>query len=52
MYPSQAEIYGQDVTVQVEDEDAQAVEEPLVAPISSSSIAVGEAGIPESVVSR
>lgn len=49
VYQSQQEIYGDHVRVQVEDEDAQAVEEPLVAPISSSTISLAEETVPATV---
>lgn len=47
-FPSAMEIYGESVQVMVEDEDAQALTEPIIAPIKEILVdsVVGEKSVP------
>ena len=47
-FPSAMEIYGESVQVMVEDEDAQALTEPIIAPIKEILVdsVVGEKNVP------
>jgi 116 kDa U5 small nuclear ribonucleoprotein component len=46
-YPSAAEIYGEDVEALVQEEDAQPLSEPIVAPVKVRKWMVEEKGLPE-----
>jgi U5 small nuclear ribonucleoprotein component len=45
-YPTAAETYGEDVEAMVQEEDAQPLTEPIVAPIKNRRFTVQEKGLP------
>lgn len=45
-YASAAEVYGEDVEAMVQEEDAQLLSEPIVAPIKVRNFTVQEKGLP------
>ncbi|KIM31572.1 hypothetical protein M408DRAFT_235250 [Serendipita vermifera MAFF 305830] len=46
-YPTAQEVYGEDVETMVQEEDAQPLSEPIVAPVKVRKWAVEEKGLPE-----
>ncbi|CAG7854174.1 116 kDa U5 small nuclear ribonucleoprotein component AltName: Full=Elongation factor Tu GTP-binding domain protein 2; AltName: Full=U5 snRNP-specific protein, 116 kDa; Short=U5-116 kDa [Serendipita indica DSM 11827] len=46
-YPTAQEVYGEDVETMVQEEDAQPLSEPIVAPVKVRTWAVEEKGLPE-----
>lgn len=48
-YPSAEEVYGPDVETLVQEEDTQALTEPIIAPIKSKTFAYFERDIPQTV---
>ena len=45
-YATAAEVYGEDVEAMVQEEDAQVLTEPIVAPVKVRSFTVQEKGLP------
>ncbi|CAK7263464.1 hypothetical protein SEPCBS57363_000572 [Sporothrix epigloea] len=45
-YPTAAQVYGEEVEALVQEEDAQPLSEPIVAPVEQKKFAVEEAGLP------
>lgn len=45
-YPSQHEVYGEDVETMVQDRDAQSLSEPIVAPVNTKTYIVEEKELP------
>lgn len=48
-YPSALELYGPDVETVVQEEDTQALTEPIIAPVKKHKFAFVEQEIPETV---
>ena len=46
-YPSASEVYGEEVETLVQEEDAQPLSEPIVAPVKVRRWTVEEKGMPE-----
>jgi len=46
-YPSASEVYGEDVETLVQEEDAQPLTEPIIAPVKVRKWTVEEKGMPE-----
>lgn len=46
-YPTAEEVYGPDVETLVQEEDAQPLSEPIIAPVKVRKWAVEEKGLPE-----
>jgi 116 kDa U5 small nuclear ribonucleoprotein component len=46
-YPSASEVYGEGVETLVQEEDAQPLTEPIIAPVKVRRWAVEEKGMPE-----
>ena len=46
-YPSASDVYGQDVETLVQEEDAQPLTEPIIAPVKSRKWVVEEKNMPE-----
>ena len=46
-YPSASEVYGEDVETLVQEEDAQPLSEPIVAPVKVRKWTVEEKDMPE-----
>lgn len=46
-YPSASDVYGQDVETLVQEEDAQPLTEPIIAPVKSRKWVVEEKDMPE-----
>ena len=46
-YPTAEEVYGPDVETMVQEEDAQPLTEPIIAPVKVRKWAVEEKGLPE-----
>lgn len=46
-YPSASEVYGEDVEALVQEEDAQPLTEPIIAPIKIRNWVVEEKNLPE-----
>jgi 116 kDa U5 small nuclear ribonucleoprotein component len=51
-YPTAAQVYGPDVETLVEEEDAQPLTQPIIAPVEQKKFAVQEADLPEVTYSR
>ena len=51
-YPTAAQVYGADVETLVEEEDAQPLTQPIIAPVQQKKFAVEEDGLPEITYSR
>lgn len=51
-YPTAAQVYGPDVETMVEEEDAQPLSQPIIAPVEQKKFAVHEADLPEVAYSR
>lgn len=51
-YPTAAQVYGPDVETLVEEEDAQPLSQPIVAPVEQKKFAVQEADLPDVTYSR
>ncbi|ORY80346.1 P-loop containing nucleoside triphosphate hydrolase protein [Protomyces lactucae-debilis] len=51
-YPSAAQIYGEDVEVMVQEEDAQPLTEPIVKPVRQKRFTVEQDDLPEVVFDR
>lgn len=51
-YPSASEVYGEDVETMVQEEDAQALNVPIVEPVKVRRFAVQEEGLPETRFDR
>jgi len=45
-YATAAEVYGEDVEAMVQEEDAQLLTEPIVAPVKVRNFTVQEKGLP------
>ncbi len=46
-YPSASEVYGEGVETLVQEEDAQPLTEPIIAPVKVRKWAIEEKGLPE-----
>lgn len=46
-YPSASEVYGEDVEAMVQEEDAQPLSEPIIAPVKVRKWAIEEKDLPE-----
>lgn len=46
-YPSASEVYGEDVETMVQEEDAQPLSEPIIAPVKVRKWAIEEKDLPE-----
>ncbi|KAJ3376061.1 U5 small nuclear ribonucleoprotein component [Allomyces arbusculus] len=51
-YPSASEVYGADVETLVQEEDAQPLSEPIIAPVKVKSFQVLEKDLPETTYSK
>ncbi|KAL5365760.1 P-loop containing nucleoside triphosphate hydrolase protein [Aspergillus floccosus] len=51
-YPSAQQVYGQDVETLVQEEDTQALSEPIIAPVQQKKFAIEEAELPPVYFSR
>jgi U5 small nuclear ribonucleoprotein component len=51
-YPTAQQVYGRDVETMVQEEDAQALSQPIVAPVVMKKFAVEEADLPDVHYSR
>jgi 116 kDa U5 small nuclear ribonucleoprotein component len=51
-YPTAAQVYGPDVETMVEEEDAQPLSQPIIAPVQRKKFAVQEVDLPEVTYSR
>lgn len=51
-YPDAEEVYGEDVEALVQEEDAQPLSEPIIAPIKVKHFALGEKQLPETVYEK
>lgn len=51
-YPTAAQVYGPDVETLVEEEDAQPLSQPIIAPVERKKFAVQEADLPDVTYSR
>ena len=51
-YPSASQIYGPDVETLVQEEDTQALDQPIITPIKEKKFTVEEAGLPPVFFSR
>jgi U5 small nuclear ribonucleoprotein component len=51
-YPTAQQVYGEDVEVMVQEEDAQLLSVPIIAPVEQKKFQVQEAGLPEVYYSR
>lgn len=51
-YPTAAQVYGPDVQAMVEEEDAQPLSQPIIAPVERRKFAVQEARLPKVTYSR
>lgn len=51
-YPTAAQVYGRDVETMVEEEDAQPLSQPIIAPVERKKFAVQEADLPQVTYSR
>ncbi|KFG78562.1 putative ribosomal elongation factor EF-2 [Metarhizium anisopliae] len=45
-YPTAQQVYGEDVETRVEEEDAQPLSEPIIAPVEQKKFNIGEADLP------
>ncbi|KAL4889153.1 P-loop containing nucleoside triphosphate hydrolase protein [Aspergillus ambiguus] len=51
-YPSAQQVYGEDVETLVQEEDTQALSEPIIAPVQQKKFAIEEAELPSVYFSR
>jgi U5 small nuclear ribonucleoprotein component len=51
-YPSAQQVYGEDVETLVQEEDTQALSEPIIAPVQQKKFAIEEAELPPVYFSR
>jgi U5 small nuclear ribonucleoprotein component len=51
-YPSASEVYGEGVETLVQEEDAQPLTEPIIAPVKVRKWAIEEKGLPETRFDR
>ncbi|RAH70974.1 116 kDa U5 small nuclear ribonucleoprotein component [Aspergillus aculeatinus CBS 121060] len=51
-YPSAQQVYGEDVETLVQEEDAQPLSEPIIAPVQQKKFAIEEAELPQVHYSR
>jgi 116 kDa U5 small nuclear ribonucleoprotein component len=51
-YPTAQQVYGRDVETMVQEEDAQALSQPIVAPVMVKKFSVEETDLPETYYSR
>ncbi|PYH46693.1 116 kDa U5 small nuclear ribonucleoprotein component [Aspergillus saccharolyticus JOP 1030-1] len=51
-YPSAQQVYGEDVETLVQEEDAQPLSEPMIAPVQQKKFAIEEAELPRVYYSR
>ncbi|KAG0160381.1 hypothetical protein PDIDSM_7908 [Penicillium digitatum] len=51
-YPSAQQVYGEDVETMVQEEDAQPLSEPIIAPVQQKKFAIAEAELPPVHFSR
>ncbi|CAF9933147.1 MAG: hypothetical protein GOMPHAMPRED_007159 [Gomphillus americanus] len=51
-YPTAGQVYGQDVEAMVEEEDAQPLSQPIIAPVQQKKFIVEEADLPQVKYSR
>jgi 116 kDa U5 small nuclear ribonucleoprotein component len=51
-YPSANEVYGDEVDILVQEEDAQPLSQPIVEPVKMRKFAIEEAGLPETRFER
>jgi 116 kDa U5 small nuclear ribonucleoprotein component len=51
-YPTAAQVYGPDVETLVQEEDAQPLSQPIIAPVTQKKFQVQEADLPEVTYSR
>ncbi len=45
-YPTAAQVYGEDVETMVQDEDAQPLTQPIIAPVEQKKFSIEEADLP------
>ncbi|KAJ5449707.1 U5 small nuclear ribonucleoprotein component [Penicillium daleae] len=48
-YPSAQQVYGADVETMVQEEDAQPLSEPIIAPVQQKKFAIAETELPPSI---
>ena len=51
-YPEASEVYGEDAEINVEEEDAQDIEEPVIAPVKTKNVDILETEMPTVVYTR